>query len=99
MIKRNQILEILEYNRNALKQLGVKRIGIFGPFARNTPKKDSDVDVLVEFRQGKKTFDNYMDLKEVLEGLLKRKVDLVIREAIKSRIKPFILKDAQYAGL
>ncbi|MBI3617528.1 MAG: nucleotidyltransferase family protein [Candidatus Omnitrophica bacterium] len=99
MIKRDRILEIIEDNRHSLKRLGVKRIGIFGSFARNTSQKDSDVDVLVEFRPGKKTFDNYMDIKELLEGLLKRKVDLVVREAIKSRFKPSILKDAQYAGL
>ncbi len=99
MIKRNHILEIIEDNRHSLKRLGVKRIGIFGSFARNTSQKNSDVDVLVEFQRGKKTFDNYMDLKEFLEGLLKRKVDLVIRETIKSRLRPSILKDAQYAGL
>ncbi len=99
MIKRDHILEIIEDNRHSLKQLGVKRIGIFGSFARNTSKKNSDVDVLVEFQPGEKTFDNYMDIKELLEGLLKRKVDLVIREAIKSRIKSSVLKDARYAGL
>lgn len=99
MIKRNHILEIIEDNRHSLKRLGVKRIGIFGSFARNTSRKSSDVDVLVEFQPGKKTFDNYMDIKDLLEGLLKRKVDLVIREAIKSRIKSSILKDALYAGL
>ncbi len=99
MIKRNHILEIIEDNRYSLKRLGVKRIGIFGSFARNTSKKNSDIDVLVEFQPGKKTFDNYMDIKELLEGLFKRKIDLVIREAIKSRIKSSILKDAQYAGL
>jgi len=40
-----------------------------------------------------------MELKALLEKLFKRKVDLVIKEAIKSRIKASVLKDAQYAGL
>jgi len=39
---------------------GVKRIGIFGSFARGEERENSDLDVLV-FEEGQKTFDNYMD--------------------------------------
>lgn len=99
MIKKNDILEILDNNRNEIRQFGVKRIGVFGSFARNTPTRVSDVDILVEFHPREKTFDHYMDLKIFLEKKLRRKVDLVMRETLKSRIKPGILKDVHYAGL
>ena len=57
----------------------------------------SDIDVLVEFDKGTKTFDNYMDLKFFLEKMFHRKVDLVIREALKIRIKDQVLSEVEYA--
>lgn len=99
MIKRNSVLKILEDNQSKIKQLGVKRIGIFGSFSTQRQTKRSDVDVLVEFHKGQKSFDHFMDLKELLEKLLKRKVDLVTKEAVKSEIKSTIFKETQYAGI
>lgn len=57
----------------------------------------SDVDLLVEFEVGAKTFDNYMGVKFFLEDLLGRKVDLVISESVKPAIKPYIMKEVLYA--
>ena len=53
--------------------------------------------MLVEFEKGKKTFDNYMELKFFLEDLFNCKVDLVILESIKSDLKPHILRSVKYA--
>ncbi len=58
----------------------------------------SDIDILVEFEKDKKTFDNYMDLKFFLEDLFKCKVDLVIAEAIKPDLKPYILGNVKHAS-
>ena len=70
---------------------GVKRIGIFGSFARGEQKRTSDVDVLVEFAHGKATFDNFMQLAFYLEDLFSRKVDLLtvkgIDRYIRSRVE------------
>ena len=59
---------------------GVKRIGIFGSFARGEQKRTSDVDVLVEFAHGKATFDNFMQL--AFYDLFSRKADLPIVKGI-----------------
>jgi len=75
----------------------VKRIGLFGSYVRGEERKKSDIDILVEFEKGKKTFDNYMGLALFLEDLLSLKVDLVIRENIKTLLKPYILKKVEYA--
>jgi predicted nucleotidyltransferase len=99
MIKKNGILEIIELNQDRIKRFGVKKIGVFGSFAKNIQRKGSDVDILVEFFQGQKTFDHYMELKDFLEKLIQRKVDLVVKESLKPRIKPSVLKNTQYAGL
>jgi len=79
------------------KLFGVATIGIFGSFVRGEARPDSDVDVLVTFRKGMKTFDNYMNCKFYLEDLFGRKVDLVMKGAIKKRLKPYILGEVVYA--
>ena len=79
-----------------IKKFGVKKIGIFGSFVQNSQKEDSDLDILVEFKKGQKSFDNYMDLKFFLESLFDHRVDLVITGAIKPDLKPYILGNAQY---
>ncbi|ABS54894.1 DNA polymerase, beta domain protein region [Methanoregula boonei 6A8] len=72
-------------------RFGVKRIGIFGSFARSEEKRTSDVDILVEFADGQATFDNFMQLVYFLEDLLGRKVDLLtvgsIDKYIRSRVE------------
>jgi hypothetical protein len=79
------------------KRYGVAQIGIFGSFVRGEERTESDVDVLVTFRKGQKTFENYMECKFYLENLFQRKVDLVLKNTIKSRLKPYILGEVVYA--
>ena len=75
----------------------VSRIGVFGSFARGEGRKESDVDVLVEFEEGFKTFDNFMDLKYYLEDIFSRNVDLITVNALKPQLKDDILQDVIYA--
>jgi hypothetical protein len=59
-------------------------------------RKRSDADILVEFEKGHKDFFNYMRLKHYLEGLLQKRVDLVMKGAIKRQLKTSILSEAKY---
>ena len=97
MIVKEEIIKKLEENRERIKGYGVRRIDLFGSYARGEERQKSDIDILVEFEKGKKTFDNYMGLVLFLEDLLGLKVDLVIRENIKTLLKPHILKGVEYA--
>lgn len=91
-------VEILKKNEIRIKQqYQVKSIGIFGSFARGEETEGSDVDVLVEFFEGAKKFDNFMDLKFFLEDLFGRKVDLVTTAALRPQLKENILREVQYA--
>ena len=74
-------------------QFGVKRIGIFGSFARGEQKRSSDVDVLVEFNEGQATFDNFMQLVYYLEDLFGRKVDLLTVGGIDKYIQPRVERE------
>ena len=91
-------LGILREHENVMiERFGIKKVGVFGSFAKGEERIDSDVDILVQFKEGQKTFGNYMELKFYLEELFGRKVDLVIETAIKPRLREQILKEAVYA--
>jgi hypothetical protein len=68
-------------------KFGVKRIGIFGSFARGEQTRKSDVDVLVDFTAGYATLKNFVGLAEYLEALFKRKVDLITVEGLDKYIR------------
>ncbi|RMA93165.1 nucleotidyltransferase family protein [Hydrogenothermus marinus] len=92
-----EIKDIIEKHKNEIKEnFGVKNIGIFGSYVRGEQKENSDLDILVEFKEGHKTFDNYMDLKLYLEKVLNLKIDLVSKTALKPRLKTYILKEVIY---
>jgi len=74
----------------------VKEIGIFGSRVKEGARRKSDIDILVKFEDGYKTFDNYMDLKFYLEDLFGCKVDLVLKDALKEEIKSHILSEVVY---
>ena len=91
--------EVLAAIRNhvaRLRDFGVRRCGLFGSFVREHGTQGSDVDVLVEFDAGKKTFDNFMHLAFFLEDLLERPVDLVTPESLSPHIGPHILREVEY---
>lgn len=86
-----------EHEPELKRRFGVAKIGIFGSFARREERPESDVDILVTFHDGKKTFDNFMGTKFYLEDLFKRKVDLVTDAALKPLIRDPILQEVVYA--
>ena len=97
MLTKNKILITIKQHAGELKKYGVKKLGVFGSFAKSVQNSRSDVDVLVEFVRNRKTFDNYMNLKFYLEKIFHRKVDLVIKDALKTSIKQQVLSDVIYA--
>lgn len=94
-MSKEEIIEKIVKNRESVKRFKVKRLGLFGSYVTGKETPQSDLDILVEFNY--KSFDNYMGLKFYLEGLFGLKVDLVISDAVKPRLKPIILKEVVYA--
>jgi predicted nucleotidyltransferase len=92
---RDEVLGIIEENKNKLRRFGVKKLGLFGSVARGEQTGGSDLDFVVEFET--KSFDAYMDLKDFLEQLFGVKIDLVLSDVIKPRIRELILSEAVYA--
>ncbi|UFT99268.1 nucleotidyltransferase family protein [Radiobacillus kanasensis] len=98
MLSQQEILDELSKNLKKWNaQYGVKSIALFGSYSRNEQEDSSDIDLLVEFYEEAMTFDNYMDLKLLLEDLFQKSVDLVILDDIKPALKPSIMRSAKYA--
>ena len=95
----NEILSTIKENDSKISEFGVKEIGLFGSYSMNKQTENSDIDILVKFYEGKKNFDNYMDLKFYLQDLFNKKVDLVIADNIKSELEEEILGSVKYARL
>lgn len=93
---RDEILNVIGQNKEALQSFGVRRIGLFGSFARNQACASSDLDILVELE--KKTFDAYMGLKSFLEDLFHRRVDLVLSDSLKPRLRQSVTQEVIYAA-
>jgi len=81
---RESVLKKLKENMEKIKEFGVRRIGIFGSYARGEQREESDVDIVVEFERGKATLDNFLGLADFLERLLGKKVDILTVEGIRS---------------
>ena len=70
-----EIISILNEKKNILKRYTVKKIGLFGSFAKDKQDKNSDIDLIVEF--GNPDLDNFMNLIDYLENLFGRRVEIL----------------------
>ncbi len=92
-----EIKSIIEMHASEIKKtFSVKEIGLFGSYVKGAERPESDVDILVVFEKGHKDFFNYMRLKYYIEGLIGKRVDLVIKEAVKPRLQEKIFKEVVY---
>lgn len=96
---RGEVLQLVAANGERIRGFGVERLRLFGSHVRDEARATSDVDFLVDFAPGRKTFDNLMGLSVFLEGLFQRRVELVTPEALSPYIGPRILREAVHADL
>jgi len=96
---KDRILGLIGGNQDRIRAYGVRKVGFFGSFVRDEQNLESDIDLLVEFEQDKKTFDNFMHLSFFLEEVLKRSVEIVITDALSPYIGPHILKEVEYVTI
>ncbi|MFA5426706.1 MAG: nucleotidyltransferase family protein [Sulfurimonas sp.] len=93
-----KIINFLQNNRNLLlEKYHVTKIGLFGSFARNEQKENSDVDLLIELEDGTQNIYDLKDsLKQFLSSSFNRNVDIAREKYLKSYAKEQILKDTLY---
>ena len=92
-MRRDDVLERLNLHREELRtRYGVGSIALFGSYARDEARPDSDVDLLVEFERPP-TFLSYMHLIDYLEQLLGTRVDLATPKKLKPRARPYVERE------
>lgn len=93
-----EITEILRKNKVEMqKKYQVMDIGVFGSYVRGEQKVRSDVDILVEFNEGNiPGLYRFIEFENYIAKLLRKKVDLVRRGAIRPELKDIILSEVIY---
>ena len=95
---KENVLELIRSNQDKIRSYGVRKLGLFGSFVRGEHKAESDIDLLVEFQQDKKSFDNFIQLAFFLEEILERRVELITIDALSPYIGPHIIKEVEYVN-
>ena len=98
-ISKEEVIRKLRDNMDKIRSFGVKKIGIFGSVARGKATEKSDIDIIVEFEEKRKNFENFIELAFFLEELLGKKVDLLTPESISPYIQPYIKVEVIDEGL
>ncbi|MBI4264707.1 MAG: nucleotidyltransferase domain-containing protein [Acidobacteria bacterium] len=76
------VLRRLREHDEDLKRFSVRRIGLFGSFAHDRQRPDSDLDFVVEFETP--TYDHFYELSIFLENLFGRKVEILTPDGVDS---------------
>lgn len=93
MTKLDEIKNTIKKNKSLVqKEFGVRKIGIFGSYVKNSQKKRSDLDILVDFSRTISLL-KFVKLENFLKDLLKIKVDLVFAGSLRPEIRDTILEE------
>lgn len=90
----DDIVASLKDARKMLRKFGVRRIGLFGSFARGEQTVDSDLDFLVELERP--SFSDFMDLAFYLEDRFGRRVELVTNGNLSPYIAPVVEREVRW---
>lgn len=75
------------------RRFGIKRIGLFGSYARDEAGEMSDIDLLVSFEEEKERFRTFMQCIFYLEDIFGKNVELIAEHALDSRIQPVVIDE------
>lgn len=91
------ILNFLSNHKDEyLKKYGVIKIGLFGSYAREDFKDDSDIDIAIELKNENKNLGTFFAFKRELESAFNLNVDLGIESSLKPIAKKKILQEIVY---
>lgn len=92
------VMQKLSDAKERLRQYGVNAVGLFGSTVRGENRKDSDIDILIDFAIDKETYFNYLAVCALLEQLFENhQVDIFTRNGLSRHIGPTILKEVEWS--
>lgn len=99
ILTKKAILQKIKKNKEQIKQFGISRVGLFGSFAREEQKKDSDIDLMVEFKTGKKNFQNFIQFSEYAEKIFGKRVEVLTPQSVSPHIAPHLKNEVSYVQI
>lgn len=96
MMSRETVVETIRSILMELMELGVSRIGLFGSYVRNEQTDDSDIDILIEFNEGKGSYTNLLRIHDLLEDHLGKEIEIVTINGLSPYIGPHILEEVVF---
>jgi len=100
MVKnKDDIKALISLHKSKISSYGVKSLGLFGSYAVGSNTGGSDIDLLVEFELGKKSFDNFINLAYFLEEVFGKRVELVTPESLSQFFKSEIAGRTEYVAV
>ena len=93
---KQQIFKLILENRQAFRNLGADRLGLFGSFVRGDQTDSSDIDLIVDFLPGQKNYRNLLKVADLAELLVGREVEVLTHDSISKFIAPYIEKEIEY---
>lgn len=88
------VLAFLASQRDTLRAMGVKKLGLFGSYVRGEQTPTSDMDFLFILEDF--TWRHWMDVWNFLEAHFDCEVDLVPEEDLREELKPYVLPEVRY---
>lgn len=94
---KSSVISRLKELKHGLLLLGISKVGLFGSTVREEATMESDVDILIDFEEGKETFGNFMSVCDILQDAFgKMKVDVVTVKGLSPFIGSQILSEVEY---
>lgn len=92
-MRRDDVLRSLAEHRDELADMGVSSLALFGSVARDEAGPDSDVDLLIDLNRQLDLFD-LGRIQMRLEEIVGARVDLVMADALRPRLRSSVLREA-----
>lgn len=89
------IAKLKELKPELEKNYNITELGVFGSFARNEQTPQSDIDILIDYKDGTSIL-TLGGLQYMLSDLFNIKVDLVMKKTLKKRVGEQILSEVIY---
>ncbi len=98
-MNRDQALQILKEVFPQLQTYGVRDVALFGSVARNDAGDSSDIDILIDFEPEAESFDNLMNVADILETRFDSPVDLVTVNGLSPYLVASVQEEAVHAEI
>ena len=95
---RDEIIRTLRAAEQALRAQGVRHVAVFGSLARDEPRPESDIDILVDIApDARMDLFRYAGLVGFIKDMFPAPVDVANRSQLKAHVRPGAERDAIYA--